>query len=251
MAQCSFNRPHHQAIATILQALNADLLASNHCLFGGGTAITLRYGEYRESVDIDFLVSDLAGYRNLRQLLTEPDGLNSIIRPGSALRAIREIRADQYGIRTIVGVGDVNIKFEIILEARIQLETPDPDDCLCGLAMLTPRDMFASKLLANSDRWADDSVYSRDLIDLAMLPSTVPLQAAMKKAAGAYGISVERDLAQAVSKLLSRNGRLEQCMTALRMAMPKVLLWQRLKALNTRACITTEKLKGKPSSGTI
>ncbi len=237
MVQCLFERPHHQAIATVLEALNADLLADNHCLFGGGTAIALRYGEYRESVDIDFLVSDLAGYRRLRQLLTGPDGLASITRPMAALRAVREVRADQYGIRTIVGVGDMNIKFEIVLEARIQLASPDPACNICGIVTLAPLDMLASKLLANSDRWGDDSVYSRDLIDMAMMQTTGLLEAAMEKAAGAYGASIKQDLLQSVSKLLSREGRLEQCMTALQMETPKVVLWQRLKALTafTRA----------------
>lgn len=56
-----FERPHHQRIAQVLRALNAPLLRENQCLFGGGTAIALRYGEYRESVDIDFLVSGVAG----------------------------------------------------------------------------------------------------------------------------------------------------------------------------------------------
>ena len=237
MVQCLFDRPHHQAIATVLQALNADLLADNHCLFGGGTAITLGYGEYRESVDIDFLVSDLAGYRNLRQLLTGPDGLASITRPKAMLRAVREIRADQYGIRTIVGVGDMNIKFEIVLEARIQLASPDPAGNICGIVTLAPLDMLASKLLANSDRWADDSVYSRDLIDIAMMQTTGLLEAAIEKAAGAYGASVRRDLVQSVSKLLTREDRLAQCMTALKINTPKVVLWQRLQALtaSTRA----------------
>jgi hypothetical protein len=237
MVQCSFDRPHHQAIATVLQALNADLLANSHCLFGGGTAIALHYGEYRESVDIDFLISDLAGYRSLRQLLTGPDGLAAIAHPTAMLRAVREIRADQYGIRTIVGVGEIKIKFEIVLEARIQLESPDPARHICGVATITPLDMLASKLLANSDRWADDSVFSRDLIDIAMMQTTGLLEAAIEKAAGAYGASVQRDLVQSVSKLLTREGRLEQCMTALKINTPKVVLWQRLQALtaSTRA----------------
>ena len=72
-------RPHHQRIAQVLRALNAPLLRENHCLFGGGTAIALRYGEYRESADIDFLVSDLASYRNLRQLRTNPGGIAGIV----------------------------------------------------------------------------------------------------------------------------------------------------------------------------
>lgn len=74
-----FERPHHQRIAQILSVLDGPLLKKNSCLFGGGTAIALRYGEYRESVDIDFLVSDVAHYRNLRQLLTGVGGVAAIV----------------------------------------------------------------------------------------------------------------------------------------------------------------------------
>ena len=96
--------------------------------------------------------------------------------------------------------------------------------------------MLASKLLANSDRWADDSVFSRDLIDMAMMqPTRQLLQRASEKAEGAYGASIRRDLGQAVSKLLTREGRLEQCMSALKMATPKAVLWQRLKTLASRS----------------
>ena len=52
-----FERAHHQRIGQILSLLNADLLRAHHCYFGGGTAIALRYGEYRESVDMDFMIS--------------------------------------------------------------------------------------------------------------------------------------------------------------------------------------------------
>ena len=49
-----FSRSHHQRIAKALESLNGDLLKAHNCLFAGGTAIALRYGEYRESVGIDF-----------------------------------------------------------------------------------------------------------------------------------------------------------------------------------------------------
>ena len=58
-----FKRPHHQLVGYVLYSLNGPLLRENHCLFAGGTVIALRYGEYRESIDIDFLVSDIASYR--------------------------------------------------------------------------------------------------------------------------------------------------------------------------------------------
>lgn len=77
-----FERAHHQRIARVLDALDGQLLREAHCLFGGGTAIALRFGEYRESVDMDFLVSDVASYRNLRQLLTGPAGFAGLLRAG-------------------------------------------------------------------------------------------------------------------------------------------------------------------------
>lgn len=61
-----FERPHHQRIATWLGCLDANLLRECRCLFGGGTAVALRFGEYREALDVDFLVSDPEGYRRLR-----------------------------------------------------------------------------------------------------------------------------------------------------------------------------------------
>jgi hypothetical protein len=229
-----FERAHHRRIAAVLEALDGDRLAANACLFGGGTAIALRYGEYRESVDIDFRVSNREGYRQLRQLLTGTDGLRAIVRPGLALEQVREVRADQYGVRTMLHVDDAEIKLEIVLEARIALEVPGVDDRLCGVATLTPLDMAASKLLANSDRWRDDAVQSRDLIDLAMMAPPKPLlRRAIAKAEGSYGVSIRTDLAQAIEDLRQRPHRLDYCMSAMRMTtVSKAALWARIKALS-------------------
>ncbi|MCC6852381.1 MAG: nucleotidyl transferase AbiEii/AbiGii toxin family protein [Rubrivivax sp.] len=228
-----FERAHHRRIAAVLEALDAEVLAANVCLFGGGTAIALRYGEYRESIDIDFLVSRVEGYRQLRQRLTGPDGLRAITRPGHALNQKRAVRADQYGIRTMLQVDGADIKFEIVLEGRIELEAPGPDDRQCGVATLTALDMATGKLLANSDRWRDDAVMSRDLIDLAMMaPPKALLKRAMAKAQGSYGDSVAADLAGAVEDLRARPHRLDQCMQATAMTtVSKAALWARIKAL--------------------
>jgi hypothetical protein len=228
-----FEREHHRRIATVLAALDADGLAANACLFGGGTAMALRHGEYRESVDIEFLVSSVDGYRQLRQRLTGPNGVGAIVKPGQTLQAVRELRADQYGLRTMLRVDDVNIKFEIVLEGRIELQAPSADDQLCGVATLTPLDMATSKLLANSDRWRDDAVLSRDLIDLAMMkPSKPLLRQAVEKASAAYGDSVQADLAKAIEDLRLRPHRLDTCMAAMHMTtVPKAVLWTRIKAL--------------------
>lgn len=228
-----FERPHHQRIAHVLAALNGDVLRKHGCLFGGGTCIALRHGEYRESVDIDFLVSDATGYRELRQLVTGPQGLNALLRPGAEpLTMGREVRADQYGLRTLVQMDGQAIKFEIVREARIALEAPGNSDAICGIATLTLLDLAASKLLANSDRHADDGVFSRDVIDLAMMNLRLPLlQAALAKAEQAYGASVVRDLAKAIDRLQERVGWLERCMQAMAMTLPKAVVWQKIRAL--------------------
>ncbi len=209
------------------------MLAANTCLFGGGTAMALRYGEYRESVDIDFLVSKVDGYRQLRQRLTGVDGLRAVTRTGQVLNQTREVRADRYGIRTMLQVDGVDIKFEIVLEGRIELEQPGPDDRQCGVATLTPLDMATSKLLANSDRWRDEAAMSRDLVDLAMMaPPKALLKRAMAKAQGAYGDSVATHLASAVEDLRARPHRLDQCMQAMAMStVSKAALWARIRAL--------------------
>jgi len=228
-----FERPHHLRIAQVLQALDARRLKELGCLFGGGTAIALRYGEYRESVDVDFLVSNKTSYGELRHLLTGAQGLAAIVRDGaSPLTQARDVRADQYGIRTALRVAGEPVKFEIVLEGRIQLEAPGIGDAICGVATLTPLDMVTSKLLANSDRWADDGVFSRDVIDLAMMgPSLSLLRLAVTKAQQAYGDSVLRDLARAIEALNSRKDWLERCMQVMAMSLPKALVWQRIRAL--------------------
>lgn len=233
VAAAMFERPLHRRIARVLGALNGNLLKEHCCLFGGGTAIALRFGEYRESVDIDFMLSDVNHYRSLRQLLMSTRGINAIVLPGQDLFAqARDIRSDQYGIRIKLSVEGQPIKFEIVLEGRIELAAPTAKDVVCGIATLTVIDMLASKLLANSDSWADDGVFSRDLIDIAMMQPRLPvLRQAIAKAEGAYGQTVRADLEKAILLIQQRQGRLEHCMQAMAMTLPKALVWQRLRNL--------------------
>lgn len=183
----------------------------------------------------------------MRQLLTGINGVGTIVRADAVpLTQVREVRADQYGIRTMLRVADQPIKFEIILEGRIALLAPTSSDKVCGVATLTSLDMAASKLLANSDRWADDGVFSRDVIDLAMMSPTISLlRLAVAKAEGAYGGAILRDLQKALQRFQDRHGWLERCMQAMAMNLPKALVWKKLRAL--RACLPKEKIEGKKS----
>jgi hypothetical protein len=166
-------------------------------------------------------------------LLTNPGGIANIAHAqATPLVQVKEVRADQYGIRTLLRVADLPIKFEIVLEGRIQLAAPTAKDEVCGIATLSALDMATSKLLANSDRWADDGVFNRDVIDLAMMkPSLALLRQALLKAHGAYGDAIRQDLDKSLLRLQNRPGWLERCMQAVAMVEPKAVVWQRLRAL--------------------
>jgi len=222
-----FERPHHRRIARLLSAVDAALLGTHRCLFGGGTAVALLHGEYRESRDVDFLVSDLGAYRELRGILTS-QGVAGLFT--ESVKPLREARMDQYGIRTLLEVDGAPIKFEIVLEARIVLDAPSDANAVCGVHTLSPIDLVAEKLLANSDRWADDAVDSRDLIDLAMMleRGRIP-RAAFEKASRAYS-SIEADLAKARAHI-ERPGRLARCMAHLQMSQPPGVVLDRIRKL--------------------
>jgi hypothetical protein len=231
-----FKREHHQQIVQVLQALDASMLREHHCYFGGGTAIVLRHDEYRESVDIDFLISDIDAYRALRQQLQARQALERLFGIGRGpLLNVPEVRADQYGVRTMLQMAATRIKFEIVFEARIVFDEPGPGDQVAGVSTLTKVDLAASKLLANVDRWADAGVFSRDVIDLAMLElSKRDWGKAFEKAGSAYGDAVKRDVHKAVEKLKSHPDRLAACLSALAVDVPQAMILDRLKRLESK-----------------
>lgn len=132
-------------------------------------------------------------------------------------------------------VAGIAIKFEIIHEGRIDLDTPSLGDEICGLRILTRTDQVATKLLANDDRWADTSTFSRDLIDLAMMkPDTVALKAGARKAVDAYGNTVGESLNKAVTYLQDRPQRLDEYIRALKIDAPRAVVWQSIRDLSAR-----------------
>jgi hypothetical protein len=229
-----FMREHHQKIAHVLNSLNHEKLSNAHCYFGGGTAIALKYGEYRESVDIDFMVSDIHGYRQLRSDATDPGGLANIFSTLSQIDTSQEVRTDQYGIRSAVKVMGSSIRFEIVLEGRITFDQPGDTDKIHGVQCLNVADLIASKLLANSDRWGDASVFSRDLIDLVMMKFTTPeWQSGFAKSTRAYGESIHRDLIKACDAFLNKPIHVQGCLSRLKMNIPPTVLVDKVRDLKS------------------
>lgn len=198
-----FQRPEHRIIATLLHGMDADFLSKSCRYFGGGTAIVLHHGEYRLSMDVDFLCSDREGYRDLRMAATEA-GATAFF--ADSVETLRPFIADQYGIRGLFALEGQRIKFEIVREARIDLT--GEKSSLVSVPTLTIADQFAEKLMANADRGLDRSVAYRDAIDLgflSMAEGAIPA-AAVAKAESAYG----RDIRRYMNNVLERLGQPEE-----------------------------------------
>lgn len=215
----TFRLEHHNKVITILDSLNPDVLREGCAYFGGGTLLTLDFGEYRWSKDIDFICPiSSPGYKYLRTLIFN-SGYEALFQDLSRVQLGRSM-ANQYGIRMNIEVDGTPIKTEIIAEGRFNVDLPrhpewSPVDCL------SLNDCFTAKLLANSDRYSDDSVEARDVIDLAVLrlQCAIP-QPAIQKAEQAY--EVMRPLAVAVQRFQSRPEFRERCFSGLRIDSAKI-----------------------------
>lgn len=231
----TFSREHHQVIASVLGILDASVLREHQCYFAGGTALALRFGEYRESVDIDFIVSDAEAFRTLRSACRGPQGFGALTLPGQRVVTAGPMTSNTYGIRTRVKVGAAQVKLEILKEGNITLDRPGPKDTVLGVTTATVGDLVATKLMANSDRWMDPTVFSRDIIDLAMVCPNPPILAtSVGKARAAYGRDVFDHAQEAIAALVDDQHALERRMTALGMTQPRALLVGNLMTLSSR-----------------
>ena len=221
-----FRREQHRKVLALLQVFDSPKLSHCKFLFGGGTRIVLDLEEYRESHDIDFLCSDAEGYAELR-FEASTKGYDALLKADSrhGLHFPREMKIDQYGIRFPAEIEGSLIRVELIREARIDLNPgvrPDwsPVDCM-GVS-----DCYAEKILANSDRWADRQVFSRDLIDLSALCTRlgpVP-EEAWSKVERAYKTAGRNDLRKAIKSFAQDDSYRQRCFQGLRIEAPEAIL---------------------------
>ncbi len=203
---------HHHKILTILECLNLEVFKKGSAYFGGGTLLALDFEEYRLSKDVDFISSVLtSGYKYIRTVVF--DGGHEALFSDLSRIKVKRGSTDQYGIRMIVIVDDVPIKTEIIAESRFVLDLPRYPEW-SSVPCLSFNDCFTSKLLANADRYMDDSVEARDLIDLAILRLQSPIpQKSIEKAENAY--EVMRPLKKAIERFQEKSSYRQECFISL------------------------------------
>ena len=87
--------------------MRTDFLMESQCWFAGGTAIVMKHGEYRLSLDVDFLCSSQVGYRHLREAVTSKGAAGIFEQP---IKTLKDFRCDQYGIRTLLEIDGQPLK---------------------------------------------------------------------------------------------------------------------------------------------
>lgn len=220
----TFRLDYHKKILAILESLNSSLLKESKAYFGGGTLLALDFGEYRWSKDVDFICPiSASGYKNLRTVIFD-GGYEALFSKSDTIQIGGYPTTDQYGIRMLIEVDSTPIKTEIIAEVRFELDPPRYPKW-SPVACLTLNDCFTSKLLSNSDRYMDDSVEGRDLIDLAVLRLQSPIpQNAIEKAEKAY--EVIRPLKEAIKRFQEREEYREKWFSNLQvdpLQIPKII----------------------------
>lgn len=228
-----FHRPLHRRVAEILSRMDARFLAAAECYFGGGTQLAMSHGEYRESRDIDFLVSSAGGLRALRETVSERS-LGRLFKGRILLE--REVRAERDAIRTFVKESESAppIKFEIVVEARIDLK--GSLDRRLGVPTLALRYAIAEKLLANADRGRAKEHRARDVVDLAFISLQADdkdFHAGRKIAEVPYGRVIQRELDEVIRMLRLDPKFRAQCISDLLIEDPKALMrgLEKLQAL--------------------
>ena len=218
-----FRRPLHVRIAQILARMDAAFLEQSGCYFGGGTQISLGYGEFRESGDIDFIVSSREGIRAIRETVSS-NSLGKLFKVPILLA--REVLTDRDAVRTFLIEEKTAkpVKFEIVYEGRI--DVAGAAGTAFPVPTLTPSCAVAEKLLANADRGLDRSTFSRDAIDLAHLALALDEETFAQgyaTAVGAYGDSVPGQLNAVLKRLELDAAYRNDCIAALAIEDPKRL----------------------------
>lgn len=155
-----FNISRHNKINNLIHNhLNTRLIEENKFYFGGGTLCSMKYGEYRESVDIDFLTCDRNGMINMR--------LGENLISELPLWKGKQIKSDKDGIRFWVDFRGEAYKIEFIFESRIVFNEPVRFETILSL---DPVSHISCKLLANADRGCGGELQAhKDIIDILVL----------------------------------------------------------------------------------
>ncbi|NJO94279.1 MAG: nucleotidyl transferase AbiEii/AbiGii toxin family protein [Hydrococcus sp. RM1_1_31] len=157
-----------QLVEITLASIDAEILVECQSYFGGGSLTARRCNDFRRSFNIDLIVDSKIKFNRFRDYVDEGDNLFKSDR----VRLIRRY-VKQYELILMLEVNGRPIKLEIVT-VDFALESPDYLDGL-SVPCLSLIDCYCAKLLANSNRFEEESTFNRDLIDLCALRANTSL----------------------------------------------------------------------------
>jgi len=131
-------------------------------------------------------------------------------------RRFDELIRSRWGVRERRPTATLEVRDD---ELSVEIDLSGVDGGRLHVPCLDKKSCFAEKLLANEDRWHDDSVLNRDAIDLGFMIEgwgAAPALEGLDAARAAYGETVVKSAERAARKLLERKDYFKKCMTGLR-----------------------------------
>lgn len=207
-----FKREYHQKILTVLNQLNADLLAECQAYLGGGTLVSFNCGEHRLCRSLTFRCHKGQKYGLLYGIVYE-SGYHALFTKFDDITLPRDIQFHHHSFQFPVVVTGTPIKLQVMIENQFRL-APPTFPSWSPVACLERVDCIADKLLASSERWNKLSAKSRELIDLAALRLVAPFpEAAWQQAEEVFPVS--KYLQQAIKQFQQQPDYRARCYQAL------------------------------------
>ena len=203
-----FRRPRHAAIMGVLRRMDAAFLLENRCFLSGGTAAAMELGEYRRAEGMRFLTE--GGFSAIRCGVAH-NSFGPVFREQPDLA--REVRPDQFGVRSFVNTDDGPIKLEILwTHAPPGVGAPRTG---WPVPLVGRRALVTGLVLALFDLGSPKRAYFRNLVDLAFTSASWGndvLADAMATCEQAFGERISEGLATALRLALDHADAWAECM---------------------------------------
>lgn len=194
------NEPVHKMLFSVLDSFSREYFIKNDIYFLGGASLVLSNAkEYRISNNLDFGCSNPDAFRKVYNEI-KSTGATAFCTSGKISHLL--VHRDSpvvcergtscklfFDIMLLPKVEKIaTIRCEIVLETR--LEFSPSKKTVFGFPTVDENDFFATKLLANSDRWRSLKTLYRDVFDIFALLDAMKLKeiprTAVEKAQKAY-----------------------------------------------------------------
>lgn len=200
-----WTKKHHNNIWDIMKSIDIETINKSGLVFAGGTLCALRYGEYRESVDIDFFtnIENQKNFSLFQQNIINGNNGNILLQNQNSKYGINIIRYERNFLQLLIKNNHKNNPNEDAKDVKVEFvcsEVPLVGKTLFkGVLSLSPIASIACKLIAYKIRGKELSSQKKDLIDLLILKhheSTLCFNNGMSIAQKFYGSgsSIEQTL---------------------------------------------------------